>query len=48
MRKLLVVLLAIIVLMFAEYRFIMTNLRPFQADDGTFCIEFLGQVDEYH
>ena len=41
------VLLTIAVLMFAEYRFIMLNLRPYNGDDHTIYIEFFGQVDEY-
>ena len=47
MKKLLI-LLAIIVLMFAEYRFIMCNLRPYEGENGTVYIEFMGNVDEYY
>lgn len=35
-------------LMFAEYRFIMTNIKPYYADDGYLCIEFMGQTDSYY
>lgn len=46
--KFIVVALAIVVLMFAEYRIIMTNLHPHHGKDGhTIYIEFFGQVDEY-
>lgn len=40
--------IAIISIMFAEYRYIMINLRPYRCDDGTVYIEFMGQVDEYY
>lgn len=43
-----VVLATILALMFAEYRFIMCNLCPYYADDGSLCIEFMGQVDSYY
>lgn len=48
MKKLLTILAVIIVLMFAEYRYIMTNLYPYYSDNGYLCIEFLGQVDAYN
>ena len=35
-------------LMFAEYRYIMVNLKPYYADDGYLCIEFMGQTDSYY
>lgn len=40
-------LLFLVVLMFAEYRFIMLNLKPYYTVDGDLCIEFMGQVDSY-
>jgi hypothetical protein len=43
-----IVLISLAVLMFAEYRFIMLNLRPYFAEDGFLCIEFMGQVDSYY
>lgn len=42
------VLIVLVVLMFAEYRFIMRNLKPYYADDGYLCIEFMGQTDSYY
>lgn len=47
MKKVIVILVAIAVLMFCEYRFIMTNLSPYYAEDGSLCIEIFGQVDTY-
>ena len=47
MKKALVVLLSILALMFAEYRIIMVNLRPYFAENNTFCIEFMGQEETY-
>lgn len=48
MKKALFIILAILVLMFAEYRYIMVNLKPYYADDGYLCIEFMGQTDAYY
>lgn len=48
MKKWIVILLAILVLMYAEYRYIMLNLRPFNGDNGTVYIEIFGNVDEYY
>lgn len=48
MKKFVVILCAILVLMFAEYRFIMVNLKPYYAEDGFLCIEFMGQTDSYY
>ena len=39
---------AISVLMFAEYRYIMCEQRPYYGEDGTLYIEAFGQVDEYY
>ena len=46
--KAVVVIAALAVLMFAEYRFIMLNLCPYFAEDGFLCIEFMGQTDAYY
>lgn len=43
-----VAVLAIFILMFAEYRFIMVNLHPYRGENDTVYIEFMGQVDEYY
>lgn len=48
MKKFLVALIAILILMFAEYRYIMINLKPYYAEDGFLCIEFMGQIDSYY
>ena len=48
MRKGIVILIAIIAMMVCEYRFIMTNLRPYYGDDGFVIIEFMGNADSYY
>jgi hypothetical protein len=48
MKKFIAILCAILVLMFAEYRFIMTHIKPYYAEDGFLCIEFMGQTDAYY
>ena len=35
-------------LMFAEYRFIMHNIRPYLRENNTVYLEVFGQVDEYY
>ncbi len=47
MKKLLIAL-AILALMFVEYRAIMLNIKPYVGDNGTVYIEFMGNVDEYY
>ena len=47
MKKLLIIL-SILILMFAEYRYIMCNLKPYKGDNNTVYIEIFGQVDEYY
>ena len=47
MKKAILILVAIILLMFAEYRFIMVNLHPYYYN-GNLCIELFGFVDEYY
>ena len=47
MKKAILILAAIVLLMFAEYRFIMVNLYPYY-DNGVLCMEFFGFVDEYY
>lgn len=44
----LVSILAILMLMFAEYRYIMCNLHPYRGENGTVYIEIFGQVDIYY
>lgn len=48
MKKIIIIILAVIALMFAEYRFIMHNLCPYRGENGTVYIELFGQVDEYY
>lgn len=35
-------------LMFAEYRFIMHNIRPYLGENNTVYLEVFGQIDEYY
>jgi hypothetical protein len=44
--KTLIIILGILALMFAEYRFIMRNLCPYVAEDAVY-IELFGQIDAY-
>jgi hypothetical protein len=44
--KILIAILGILTLIFAEYRFIMCNLKPYVAED-TIYIELFDQVDVY-
>lgn len=39
--------LFIATLMFAEYRFIMHNIRPYFGERNTVYLEVFGQIDEY-
>lgn len=48
MRKFIIAISILAYLMYAEYRFIMINLHPYQGDNGTVYVEFAGQVDEYY
>lgn len=48
MKKWIIILLAVAVLMFAEYRYIILNLSPSIGDNGTVYIEIFGNVDEYY
>ena len=50
MKKLIAVVLIIIVvlgIMFAEYRYIMTHIKPYRDENGTVYLEIFNQVDEY-
>ena len=46
--SLMVVISFIAVLLFAEYRYIMHNIRPYTGNNGSVYLEVFGQVDEYH
>ena len=41
-------ILCIASLMFAEYRFIMYNIRPYLGENNTVYLEVFGQTDEYY
>ena len=50
-KKFAVVLFAIVAffaLIWGEWRYIMTNLHPYYAEDGFLCIEFMGHTDSYY
>ena len=46
--KFVIILVAILCIMFAEYRYIMTHITPYRGEDGTVYLEIHGQVDEYY
>lgn len=46
--KKIVLALAILALMFAEYRFIMTNIVPTFDDCGMLSLSVFGQIDQYY
>lgn len=48
MKKLIALILIILGIMYAEYRYIMVNLRPYKVDNGTLYIEIFDNVDEYY
>jgi hypothetical protein len=41
-------ILFIISLMFAEYRYIMCNIHPYLGERNTVYLEIFGQIDEYY
>ena len=41
------ILVALLGMMYAEYRYIMTHITPYCGDDGTVYLEIFEQVDEY-
>jgi hypothetical protein len=51
MKKLITICLVLVVLigiMYAEYRYIMTNLHPYKGNSNIIYVEIFGQVDEYY
>lgn len=48
MKRIIITIIAILVLMFVEYRYIMLNLHPYKGENGTVYIEIFGNVDEYY
>ena len=50
-KKIIIILTSVVILlamMFAEYRFIMCNIRPYRGENGTVYLEVFGNVDEYY
>lgn len=48
MKRLIIITIAILVLMYAEYRFIMLNICPYRGSNGTVYLEIFERVDEYY
>lgn len=46
-KKIILTVLILAAIMYAEYRYIMLNLSPSISDNGTVYIEIFDQVDEY-
>jgi hypothetical protein len=46
--KFIIILVAVLCIMIAEYRYIMTHIRPYRGDNGTVYLEVFDQVDEYY
>lgn len=45
--KFIIILVAVLCIMFVEYRYIMTHIHPYYGKDGTVYLEIFDQVDEY-
>ena len=43
-----IIILAVLCIMYAEYRYIMTHQSVYKGNDNTICVEIFDQVDEYH
>ena len=41
-------IIAMLLLMIAEYQYIMQNIYPYKGDNGTLYLEVFGQVNEYY
>lgn len=48
MKKIILAILILAALMYAEYRYIMLSISPSVGDNGTVYLEVFGQVDEYN
>ena len=46
--KFIIILVVVLIIMFAEYRYIMTHIHPYRGEDGTVYLEVFDQVDEYY
>lgn len=42
------IILALLGIMFAEYRYIMCNIKPYRGEGGAVYLEVFDQVDEYY
>lgn len=42
------IIIAVLGIMFAEYRYIMCNIKPYRGENGTVYLEVFDQVDEYY
>lgn len=47
-KKAIVIILAVLGIMYAEYRYIMTHQCISKGDNNTMYVEIFGQVDEYY
>ena len=46
--KFAIILIAVLSIMFAEYRYIMLNIKPYRGEGGTVYLEIFDNVDEYY
>ena len=46
--KFVIILVAVLCIMFAEYRYIMLNIKPYRGNCGTVYLEIFNNVDEYY
>lgn len=46
--KFVIILVALLGIMFAEYRYIMLNIKPYRGENGTVYLEVFNHVDEYY
>lgn len=42
------IIVSVLGIMFAEYRYIMTHIKPYRGENGTVYLEVFDQVDEYY
>lgn len=42
------IIIGILALLFAEYRFIMQNIHPYRGANGTVYLELFGKFDKYY
>lgn len=48
MKRTIIAIIAILAIMYAEYRYIMVNICPYLGENGTVYLEIFEQVDEYY